>query len=145
MTAGDRERVGWGSHFWRPASPLTMAWAQNVVSQPIGSLLASGWSWRHALALRFEAEPTIIVRHNSMVSCASGSLGMEVELVGAERLVAVLSGVNASAAFAALSLLRPSTTWLIKRLRLAVMRASPVRGSAEGVAGGMTRARCGGL
>ena len=101
-----------------------------------------------ALALRFEAEPSMIVCHNSIVSREPGSVRMEVGLVGAERLVAVMSSVNACAAFAAFaafSLLRPSMTWLIKRSRLAVMRASPVRGSAEGVAGGMTRASFGGL
>jgi hypothetical protein len=68
--------------------------------------------------------------------------------VGAERLVAVLCGVNACAAFAnfaALSRLRPSTTWLIRRSWLAVMRASPMRDSAEGVAGFWTRASFGGL
>ena len=101
-----------------------------------------------ALTLCFEAEPSMIMCHCSMVSRAPVSLGVEVGLLGAERLVAVLSGVDACAAcdaFAALSRLRPFTTDLIRRLRLAVMRASAVRGTAEGVAGFWTRASFGGL
>ena len=99
-----------------------------------------------ALALRFEAEPIKIMCHNSMVSREPGSVGVEVGLFGAEQLVVGLSGVDSFAAFEAFSLLRLSTTWLIKkRLRLAVMRASPVRGSSEGVAWGITHASFRGL
>ena len=71
-----------------------------------------------ALALRFEAEPSMIVCHCSMVSRAPVCLGVDVGLVGAERLAAVLSGVDACAAcaaFAVFSRLRPFTTWLIRR------------------------------